>query len=61
MDFFTNFPTVVYEVDGYSKEVANIAIGEIVIKFKTDMSYVLWKKELFDGDSPVSVSQEIYG
>lgn len=60
IDFFTKFPSIPYTVDGFTKSVANIVIGEIIVHRKIDSSYVLWKKDLLDGDSPVSVSDEIY-
>lgn len=60
-DFFSNFPTVSYELDGIKNTVANIAIGEIVIRYKTDMSYVIWKHETMDDDTPVSISKQVYG
>ena len=59
-DFFSNFPTVKYEVDGVTSTVANIAIGEITVQHNVDVSYVLWKHELLDDDTPVSVSDTLY-
>lgn len=61
IDFFSHFPAVAYDVDGFHKKAANIAIGEILVHNKIDTSYILWKRELFDGDTPVSVSDNVYG
>lgn len=60
IDFFTKFPASPYPLDGFAKDAANIAIGEIMVHRKVDSSYVLWKKDLLEGDTPVSVSDEIY-
>ena len=60
-DFFSNFAQVEYPIDGFSKQVANIAIGEITIKYKVDESLILWQKELLDEDNPISISNEVYG
>lgn len=60
IDFFSGFPSVPYSQDGFYKEAANIAIGEVMVHNKIDSSYILWKKELFDDDTPVSVSDEVY-
>lgn len=60
-DFFTNFPKVDYSIDGIPAKVANIAVGELLIKQKIDISYVLWKREVMDEETPVSISQDLYG
>lgn len=60
IDFFTKFPAIPYPVDGYTKYVANIVIAEIVVHRRIDSSYILWKKELLDGDTPISISEELY-
>lgn len=61
IDMLEKYPLVKYPVDGFTKEISDIAIGEVVLRNKIDSSYVIWKRELLDGDSPVSVSDQIYG
>lgn len=61
IDMFSKFIKTEYDIDGIIREVTNIAVGEITIRNKVDSSYVLWKYDLFDGDTPVSVSDTVYG
>lgn len=59
-DFFSSFPTIKYSQDGFNKGACNLSIGEVLLHNKIDGTYVMWKKELIEGDTPVSVSDEVY-
>lgn len=59
-DFFAYFPTTEYALDEHKKKVVDITVTAIVMRYKIDSSVVLWKKEVQDGDTPVSLSRDIY-
>lgn len=59
-DFFSDFPSTQYSVDAVTQEITNIAIGEIVINKNADLSFVIWKHDVMDDDTPVSISDKLY-
>lgn len=60
IDFFSKFPTIPYELDGIVQEVVNIAISEITVKTKIDVSYILWKYEIVENETPIIISDKLY-
>lgn len=60
IDFFSNFPKLEYPVDEFSKQASNLAVGELVFGLLVDESYVLWRKDLADDDTPVSIAADVY-
>ena len=59
-DIFSSYSQIKYDQDGFSKQVANLTIGEIAKHRKIDSTVVVWHKEIKEGDTAISLSNDIY-